>query len=85
MIDLNQVLVTALISCVSEFVTWKLIDITIVRCEKVSECWVVEIRNVYLKGDCIVFVWEISLAGNINSYRYSFVELPPQFQYLKSR
>lgn len=82
-IDLNQAAAIALKNCASHFVNWKLIDVAILRCEFVNGHWEVDVRHIYLHGDCIIFPCEISFDGSTISYSQDFVDLPPEFKHLE--
>lgn len=83
MIDSKCAIEIALNDTSNDLADWKVIDVAVLRCEKVSDHWEVDVRRVYSHGDCVIFPCEISLDGNSNGYSLDFVDLPPQFQDLE--
>lgn len=82
-ITATQAIEIALNDCASHFTGWKLVDVQILRCERVADHWEIDVQHVYSHGDCVIFPCELSLDGSTNSYSFDFVDLPPGFTHLE--
>lgn len=85
MINSKNATAIALNDTSSHFVDWKLVEVTVLRCELVGERWEVDVRRVYLHGDLRHFpLWNF-LWWHYQQLQLRFCRLAPTVSILRTR